>query len=111
MDTWVWIVIAVVVVALVVIALVAWSRSRSRGLHNRFGSEYDRTVESADSRRKAERELREREAEHDELDLRPLTDSARERYEQQWDSLQSRFVDRPQVAVADADDLLTQVMS
>jgi hypothetical protein len=110
MDTWVWIVIAVVVVALIVIALAAWSRSRRRGLHDRFGSEYDRTVESADSRRKAERDLREREAQHDELDLRPLTDSARERYTEQWESLQSRFVDRPQVAVADADDLLTQVM-
>jgi hypothetical protein len=110
MDTWVWILIAVVVVALVVIVLAARSRSRRHGLHNRFGSEYDRTVEDADSRRKAERELREREAEHDELDLRPLTDSARERYTERWESLQSRFVDRPQVAVADADDLLTQVM-
>jgi hypothetical protein len=70
MDTWVWILIAVVVVALIVIVLAAWSRSRRHGLHDRFGSEYDRTVEGADSRRKAERELREREAEHDELDLR-----------------------------------------
>jgi hypothetical protein len=110
MDWWVWVIIAVVVVALIVIALAAWSRSRRQGLHNRFGSEYDRTVEGADSRRKAERDLRAREAEHEDLDLQPLSDSARERYTEQWQSLQLQFVDRPQMAVADADDLLTQVM-
>ena len=110
MDTWIWIVIAVAVVLVVVIALRAWSRARSQRLHGRFGSEYDRTVETADSRRQAERELRERQAEHDELDLRPLSEGARERYETQWNELQAGFVDRPQVAVADADDMLTQVM-
>jgi len=110
MDTWVWILIAVAVVAVLAIAFLAWSRGRRRGLHNRFGSEYDRTVEATESRRKAERDLRERETEHADLELRPLSEAARERYEEQWNSLQSRFVDRPQVAVADADDLLTQVM-
>jgi hypothetical protein len=110
MDTWVWILIAVAVVVVLAIAFTAWSQGRRRGLHRRFGSEYDRTVESADSRRKAERDLRERESEHADLDLRPLSDSARKRYEEHWEALQMRFVDRPQVAVADADDLLTQVM-
>ena len=111
MDAWVWIVIAVAVV--IVIALfVMWAsaRRRHRYLEGRFGSEYGRTVDSAESRRKGERELREREAEHSELDLRPLTDAARERYETQWNSLQLNFVDRPQVAVADADSLVTDVM-
>ena len=77
MDVWVWIVIAVAVV--IVIALfVMWAsaRRRHRYLEGRFGSEYGRTVDSAESRRKGERELREREAEHSELDLRPLTDAA-----------------------------------
>ena len=111
MDTWVWVAIAIVVViVLAAIALSARSRSRRHGLHERFGDEYERSVTSADSRRAAERELREREAEHDELDLRPLSSAARERYEQDWSELQSRFVDRPQIAVADADDLVTQVM-
>jgi hypothetical protein len=111
MDTWVWIVIAAVVVILLIVAIAAWARSRRRrGLHERFGSEYDRTVDSADSRRKAERDLRQREAEHEQLDIRPLSEAARERYEEQWKDVQMRFVDRPQVAVADADDMLTQVM-
>jgi hypothetical protein len=111
MDTIVWIVIAVVVVLVVVVALAAASsRRRRHHLQTRFGSEYDRTVEGADRRREAERELREREARHDELDLRPLSDASRQRYTQQWQEMQSGFVDRPQVAVADADRLITDLM-
>jgi len=61
MDAWIWIVIAVVVV-LVIVAVVAAAASRRRRHHlqDRFGSEYDRTVEGADRRREAERDLRER---------------------------------------------------
>jgi len=111
MDTWAWIVIAAVAV-LAIALLVMWTaaRRRHRHLEGRFGPEYDRTVDSADSRRKAERELRDRETQHAELDLKPLSDAARERYESQWNSLQQSFVDRPQVAVADADSLVTDVM-
>jgi len=111
MDAIVWIVIAVVVVLVVVVALAAASsRRRRHHLQTRFGSEYDRTVDGADRRREAERELREREARHDELDLRPLSDASRQRYTQQWQEMQSGFVDRPQVAVADADRLITDLM-
>jgi hypothetical protein len=111
MDAWIWIVIAVVVVLVVVIAVAAAaSRRRRHHLQDRFGSEYDRTVEGADGRREAERELREREARHDELELRPLSEASRERYTQQWQEMQQGFVDRPQVAVADADRLITDLM-
>ena len=111
MDAWIWIVIAVVVV-LVIVAVVAAAASRRRRHHlqDRFGSEYDRTVEGADRRRDAERDLRDREARHDELDLRPLSDASRQRYTQQWQEMQQGFVDRPQVAVADADRLITDLM-
>jgi len=111
MDAWVWIVIAVVVV-LVLVAVVAASAKRRRRHHlqDRFGPEYDRTVEGADRRREAERELREREARHDELELKPLSEGSRQRYTEQWQQMQSGFVDRPQVAVADADRLITDLM-
>jgi hypothetical protein len=111
MDTILWIVIAVVVV-LVVVAVVAAAASRRRRHHlqSRFGSEYDRTVEGADRRREAERDLRDRESRHDELELHPLSDASRQRYSQQWQEMQSGFVDRPQVAVADADRLITDLM-
>jgi hypothetical protein len=111
MDTWIWIVIAVVVVLVIVVAIAAAaSRRRRHHLQDRFGSEYDRTVEGADRRREAERQLREREARHDELELRPLSEASRQRYTQQWQEMQSGFVDRPQVAVADADRLITDLM-
>jgi hypothetical protein len=89
---------------------VSAARRRHRHLQGRFGPEYSHTVDSAESRRQAERELRDREAQHAELDLKPLSDAARERYESQWSSLQQSFVDRPQVAVADADSLVTDEM-
>src|SRR5262249_8314223 len=109
MDTWVWIAIALGVVVLVAAAF-AISRRRHTQLRERFGPEYDRTVATSESRRQAERDLRERAARHDELDLRPLSRVDRERYEEEWAELQGRFVDRPQIAVADADELVKDVM-
>jgi hypothetical protein len=111
MDTILWIVIALAAVLVVVVVVAALTgRRRRQHLQERFGSEYDRTVEGADRRREAERELREREERHDEIDLRPLSDASRQRYTQQWTEMQSGFVDRPQVAVADADRLITDLM-
>jgi len=111
MDTWVWIV-TVVVVAIVVLGVVASAlrTRRSRSLQDRFGREYDRTVDRAGGRREAEQELKEREKRHDELELRPLSQDARERYLQQWQATQGRFVDDPTGAVSEADDLVQRVM-
>ena len=111
MDTWVWIVIAVVVLA--ALALLAWrwtQRSRSTALQERFGPEYERTVEEAESKKDAERELQEREARRDELDVRPLAPGARDRYVRSWEQLQTRFVDDPARSVSEADELIQDVM-
>lgn len=111
MNTWVWIVIGLVV-AIVVLGVV-WSALRTRrtqSLQDRFGPEYDRTIEKAGGRREAERELAEREKRHDELELKPLSQEARERYVQQWQGTQGRFVDDPKGAVSQADELVQQVM-
>jgi hypothetical protein len=111
MDTWVW--IAIAAVAAVVVLGVLWGAARtrrSRSLQDRFGREYDRAVEHAGDRREAERELREREKRHDELDLRPLSPEARDRYVEEWRATQGRFVDDPTGAVADADRLVQRVM-
>ena len=111
MDTWVWIVIAVV--AAIVVVGVLWGATRTRrtrSLQDRFGREYDRTVEQAGGRREAERELRDRERRHEELELRPLSQEAREQYVQQWQATQGRFVDDPTGAVAQADELVQRVM-
>jgi hypothetical protein len=111
MDTWVW--IAIAAVAAVVVLGVLWSAARTRrtrSLQDRFGREYDRAVEHAGDRREAERELREREKRHDELDLKPLAPEARDRYVKEWRVTQGRFVDDPKGAVANADTLVQRVM-
>src|SRR5205823_6174822 len=110
-DTWMWVVIIAAAVVLVVILItVALARRRRAGLKARFGPEYDRTLEALDSRRRTVSDLQEREALHARLNLQPLTPSARDRYRIRWAEMQSQFVDRPQVTVADADSMITQVM-
>jgi hypothetical protein len=111
MPTWAWILIAIA--AVVIIGAIAWSAlnaRRRRGLQDRFGDEYDRTVADSPSRREAESELSEREKRREELDIRPLERSSRDRYASQWQNTQAAFVDNPEDAVADADRLIQQVM-
>jgi hypothetical protein len=111
MGTWVWIVIAVVAaIVLLAVFLGATRTRRSRSLQDRFGNEYDRTVEQAGGKREAEKELRDREKRHDSLDLRPLSPQQRDRYVQEWETTQGRFVDDPSGAVAEADRLVQRVM-
>jgi hypothetical protein len=113
MDTTAWIIIAVVAAVLVVVLVTALLGARSRRRHalqSRFGDEYDRTIESHDKRRAAERDLRDRERTRDELDIRPLTPAARDRFASQWETIQAGFVDRPQASVQQADDLVREVM-
>jgi FtsZ-interacting cell division protein ZipA len=111
MSTWVWIVIAVAVV--IVVLAIVWSAmraKRTRALQGTFGQEYDRTVDRAGGRRAAERELSDRQKQHEQLDIRPLSPESRDRYLQRWQATQSRFVDDPRGAVAQADTLVQEVM-
>jgi uncharacterized membrane protein len=112
MDTWVWvlIVVAAVVVLAAVVTMFLLRRRRRHALRDRFGPEYDRRVDGAKSRRKAEGDLAGRAKRRDELELRPLSQAARDRYAEQWEDLQSRFVDVPQAAVVEADELIVMVM-
>lgn len=112
MDTWVWILIAVVAAVVVLGALwYAAQRRRTGALQDRFGSsEYDRTIDKEGGRRAAERELRDREKRHEELELRPLSRETRRGFQQEWEDTQGRFVDDPKGAVARADELVQRVM-
>ena len=105
-------VLAVVAVLLVVALSVASRRKKQRTaeLRSTFGAEYDRTVETTDKPRDAERELAERKARHEQLDIRPLSAASRQRYLTAWEGVQSRFVDAPVLALSEADALLTRLM-
>jgi hypothetical protein len=98
-----------VVVIVVMLAMIARQR-RTTSLQRQFGPEYDRTVETAEGRRAAERDLRQRERERERLELRPLPEPTRQRYAEEWRNLQARFVDEPAPSLAEADGLLSRVM-
>lgn len=111
MERWTWIVLAALALVVVSLAAVAVSRKRrSQQLQEGFGPEYDRVVDETGDRRAAERELRERQERHDDLDIRELSEGAQARYTEEWRRVQARFVDEPVAAVAEADELLQRVM-
>ncbi|MFI8183831.1 hypothetical protein OG539_06240 [Actinacidiphila glaucinigra] len=105
--------LAIIIPVVVILALIAVASTlyvRHRRLKERFGPEYDRTVEGADSRRDAERDLSARAKRHDSLDIKPLPSGVRDRYAREWTSVQEEFVDRPEDAVHDADSLVASLM-
>ncbi len=102
-------VLIILIVAAVAAALVV--AGRRRALRQRFGPEYDHVIAEQDSRSAAERELRERERRHAELELIPLDPAARARYAEAWEELQVRFVDSPAETVGQADELVTRLIA
>jgi len=108
-----YIIIAVVLVLVVIVAilgLVFARRRRVERLQDQFGPEYDHTVQAMGDEKKAQTELNERQKHVEALDIRPLSDSERERYLADWTAIQSKFVDEPGQAIVDADLLVTEVM-
>ena len=102
------IVAALIVIAAIVLAVV--QNRRRRALKERFGPEYDRTIDLTDNKRQAHRDLRERAEQRDQLEIRDLTPAAASRYQEQWTLVQQQFVDTPAEAVRDAQQLVTTVM-
>ena len=103
-------IVAIAVVVLVGGLLLLAQRRRRSSLRERFGPEYDRTVQRSDGRRSAERDLGERAERREQLDIRPLPVQAREAFAARWQATQEDFVDGPARAVQAADDLVEEVM-
>jgi hypothetical protein len=112
MSTTGWVILAIVVgvVVIAAIALWAYSRSKREALRERFGPEYDRTLDDAGSRRKGEKELREREERFGDLDVKPLSEASRDRYTEEWDHAERLFVDDPELAAREADRVVRNVL-
>src|ERR1051325_1582533 len=101
-------IVAIVILALVLIGLAAWyyaRQNRSKKLMERFGPEYHNTVRTLKSREAAEAELAEREKRVSRFNIVPLSAADCAKYQQSWLSVQSEFVDRPENAVMDANQL------
>lgn len=108
-------IIMLVVVVIVVIVAIAWLYVRKRknttaGLRQKFGPEYQRAVLAHGSERKAEAKLADREKRVEKLNIRDLDSMEHERFSKRWEAVQSRFVDSPKGAVAEADDLVSSLM-
>jgi hypothetical protein len=101
---------------LVILLVITWaiarriSRRRTAALRARFGPEYDVALLEYGSRRKAEAALDARLRHVEGLTLRPLEETERRRYLEEWDGIQSRFIDHPRGAVTEADELINNVI-
>jgi len=111
MSAWLTIVLIILVLVIVAAVLFAVRASRRKQLQEKFGPEYDRVVADADSRTEAERELRDREKRHAELELKPLSAESKARYSAAWEEVQIQFVDAPETAVSTADELTTRLIA
>jgi hypothetical protein len=106
-------VIAIVVVVIVVLAVVAAGAmmARRRRLQQQFGPEYDRVAQDRSSHLKADAELAGRARRVRKLDIKPLSPELRDSYAARWTGVQEQFVDRPDAAVAAAEQLVVAVMA
>ena len=112
MDSQTLMIIGVGVVVLL-LALAAWayaSRRQRVSLRERFGPEYERTVEAVGAER-ADSVLRERADRVSRFNLHKLNHEQADAFAREWRRIQSRFVDDPDGAVGEADQLVTQVMT
>jgi len=104
----------IVLVAIIIVGgIVAWSamrRRRTEQLTERYGPEYQRTVETKGDQREAERELEARQKRVEGLEIRRLSNDERDDYLARWKETQARFVDDPPAAISEADGLVQDVM-
>lgn len=103
-------IIAVVAVLAIVGVWLTMRKRHTDHLRDRFGEEYDRTLDDAGDRAKAEARLAEREKRVDALDIRRLTAAEHTRFAEEWREVKGVFVDSPTEAVLHADRMLATMM-
>ena len=103
--------IVVIIALLGVIVFLLIRKRRTEQLRTQFGPEYERTVKETGDRARAEASLEERQKRVERLNIRPLSSQDAARFGDSWQKIQTRFVDDPQGAVTDADQLLGSVMA
>ena len=104
-------IIAAVVVVVIGVIVYLVQRRRSERLRQHFGPEYDRAIAEGGNRRRAEAVLEQRTERVKKFHIRPLTAEDKARFTEEWDRVQAHFVDAPAGAVAEADQLLGDIMA
>jgi hypothetical protein len=108
-----WVLIVVVAALMGFAVWLSYWKQQSERLQVRFGpeyKEYNRSVRDLGSRTKAESEPKVRERRVERLDIVPLTAAEAARSNRSWYGLQGRFINNPQNVVAQADQLVREVM-
>ena len=103
-------ILGIAAVAIVIAAAVFSGRRRTRRMRDAYGAEYLATLDDKGNRRRAEHELRRREKRVASMQIRPLRRDEKELFAMRWRKVQAFFVDNPGAAIAQADDLLAQLM-
>src|SRR5262245_31303172 len=106
--------VAVVAVVALLIIAAAWyysAQQRRARIREKFGPEYDRTVQAVGEPTKADKILADRAARVERFKLRPLARDQADAFGREWRRIQGKFVDDPDGAVTEADALVTQVMT
>jgi hypothetical protein len=85
-------------------------QQRTKNLQQKFGPEYDHTVDELGDRQQAEHELTTRVSHVKALEIRPLSQDEIEHFTSRWQANQVDFVDEPLAAIQKADQLISQVM-
>lgn len=113
MDTTTLLIIGAVTLALIVgslLGVVVGRRQRTKKLQQKFGPEYEHTLNELGDQRQAEHELAARLDHVKALDIRPLTVAEVDSFTSQWRATQATFVDEPLAAMQKADQLIRKVM-
>ena len=113
METETLIIVLIALAVMIVAGLVAWvviRAYRSRRLREKFGPEYDYTMEKVGDKRIAEETLEEREKRVSKLAIRTLDANEWDHYHTAWIEIQADFVDEPSGSVEEANRLIKEVM-
>lgn len=103
-------VVAAVLIGAVIVVLISGRRKNSKNLREKYGSEYDLTLEKSGNRKAGEKALQGREDRVNKLDIHDLDAKERNRYQAEWIEIQANFVNDPPKSIEDGDKLISKVM-
>jgi hypothetical protein len=103
--------IVVAVVVVVAVVLILASTRKTRRLRTRFGPEYSRAVQESGSAARGEERLAKLEQRVERFKIHALSPLDQSRFVGAWRLVQAKFVDAPEVAVAEGDQLVREVMT
>lgn len=111
MSTTTIIVLAVTVILIAAVGWWVWRRQRADNLRRRFGPEYSHAIEQYGSEARAQDALAQRARRMATFHARALTPEEHDRFLERWTGVQANFVDDPPGSIAQADGLVTELMS